>query len=1051
MGISGDEFPRHCSFCMKNFTDTVSAKQHFESGAHKKKEVAVRRTASGDTASSFTCYVCSITCNSTKSLEEHKSSKRHRNMVLKNEHSVKTDHDDLRATNDASVEEEGNLPLEDEAVEEVLEEKEYDFDGGRGYCYICKIDLTSIEQATRHLNGSKHRKAYSNFASEETREQLQDTSSKESEKLRPLPNSSENEDILYCKICDFRADSLYTIIDHLKSSEHDTNVVNRSIHLFMSVSGLELGRRRCNDPLVNAVYSSLHEQVPQQSASANQQMTLSGTVKQTWKVEPMSEHFKEMSELQNKSEEFFNTESANIDVASLLSEESAVSYRTAEEMGKEEIYERQFAAEDSKMGVNPSVDYGENQQSESYPMETNEYDQNASKSEENNNVKQTQRSGNTDGVMNFAMAVKSIGHKTPAMSYEALKNKRPDFTFDKVSDKGHCNVCDVEFNSKHVMDQHLNGRKHKNAKAANQTAPSQRVASGKQLFDICLVPVSDPEAQEVNLNKNRKKLELKSGNNDNKPTGFICALCNIECSGGVECRNHLIDGKHMARVLGFVSGQIPRKCEICNYVVNTLEQLVIHQRAHHPEKFRHTSDIGTSNVNLESLADVTVTKPGVYFCKICEVECRSESSVTEHCLGQKHRKKLLRMFAEDKNDKPNISYCAVCEVECSSEDNFKEHILGQKHKKKMTKFETNKPGVFFCDLCNVECSSENNLMQHLIGEKHRKKLLKGELGILFCKICKIECSCKVTYKEHLLGEKHRKKLSKFETDTPGVYYCDVCELACAGENSFIQHFFGEKHEIENIKPNVFFCAVCNLECTNEENYKQHMMGMKHRKKLGKFEGDKAGILFCDVCNAECSGENSLVQHLLGEEHRKKITKIEIGKSGIFFCHLCNVDCMGENSYNQHLLGKSHKKKMPKGENDRPDVFYCVVCKMECPGEDNFKLHIGGEKHRKKAYQLACECEICNTKFNTQEELSVHQSVEHPEIFKTVSVVKRETFDKIQTAMEDESGAVNAGHDSNSVSNVQWPFTTPLEDFLSQEMLPGHKEYGSSENDNMSAG
>ena len=34
--------------------------------------------------------------------------------------------------------------------------KGYNFDGSRGYCFACKIDLTSVAHANQHLPGRKH-------------------------------------------------------------------------------------------------------------------------------------------------------------------------------------------------------------------------------------------------------------------------------------------------------------------------------------------------------------------------------------------------------------------------------------------------------------------------------------------------------------------------------------------------------------------------------------------------------------------------------------------------------------------------------------------------------------------------------------------------------------------------------------------------------------------------------------------------------------------------------------------------------------------------------
>ena len=929
MDSSGEEFLRHCSYCMKNFVDSVSARQHFESRTHKRKEAAVKQAASGKTeeiASNFTCYVCNVTCNSAKSLDNHKASRRHRNMVLKHDLSAETGNGDFQATNTVNWEDNGNMAMDDDASKrkqfgEALSGQQYDFDGEQGYCYVCNIDLTSVEQAIKHLNGAKHRDACSSLASEETEDKLPkaclDYSEnprpmqhgspnqvpkalwEDSENPRPMPNtsSSDNDDILYCKLCDFRAESLYTIIVHLKSVEHDTNVVNRSFNLFMSCSGLELGRKmRGNNSLMNAVFSSLNGSESLQRQSASQENIPSGTAKHKWEVDHKSEGFKDMSKLQNIPDDF---RFRNLDNASLLNEESVVAYRTAEKIGKAE---KQLASKDSKMKGH-LIDCNENQNHEACPLKMHEY--------ENADI--------------------------------ALKNEGPEFTFDMVTNKGHCFICDVDLSSKHVMDQHLNGRKHKNNKFTKQTEPLEGVVYEMQTSDL---------------------------------------------------PNHTM-----------------------------------------------------SDVSEEQLGEAVETIPGVYICELCDIDCKSENSYNEHCLGQKHRKKLAKLLAEEENAKTNLTYCVICEVECCSEENYGEHVLGQKHRKKVTKFQGRKPGVLLCDFCNVECYSENNLIQHLKGVKHRKSVLKAEQSILFCSVCRVECPCEDIYMEHLQGEKHRNKMIKFQTDALDVYYCDVCAVEYDGENKFLQHLLDVKHtvnlkqdennapdvircqlcnvechdeasyqqhvlggkhrkkfaEIEQIaQGNVFFCALCDFECISEKTYDQHAMDIAHRKEVERYETEMAGLFFCDVCNVECFGENNLMQHLLGEKHRKRMTTFDIERSSIFFCHVCNIDCTEENNYNRHLFGKNHKKTISKYEDGRPDVFYCVVCQVDVEGEDNFRLHIAGEDHRERAYQLACEYETGNTKLDTQEELSDNQSTDQLESFENVPVMKSETFDNKQSAVEDKS-------------------------------------------------
>ena len=1033
MDSSGDDFLRHCSFCMKNFVDPVSAKQHFESRSHKKKEEAIRHSPFGESTkntNSFTCHICSVTCNSAKSLEDHNASRRHKNMLLKNAIAGEVNQCDSKTINKVNEKKDGNLATNNDTSgrvqpNEASAGQQYDFDGEKGHCYVCKVDLNSVEQTIKHLNGSEHRNECSNVEGEGMKEQQPKAAEKDTENPKPKQSGNDDDDdILYCKLCDVRTDSLYTIIRHLKSVEHDTNVVNRSVNMFMSFSGLELGRKmRSNDSIMNAVFSSLHDSQPDQKQSAGQDKVLDDTAKQKWEVEHMTEKFMEMAKLQNKPEGLLNMKSANIAIASLLNEESSVAYRTAEETSKTE---KQSTSKDGKTKVDQSVVNKESQ------AINQAYKPAAFK--ENDNTNRSQKLDNVDS---------------------ALKNEGPEFTFDMASNKGHCYICNVDLSSKHVMQQHLNGRKHKNAKSTLQVLPSG--SNENQMYDVCLVPITVEQMPDRNLGNNVKK--TNNGKIDNSVKCFICVLCNIICVEEEECRYHLTDNTHTLRMKNFVAGMLPQ-CEICNHCVNTIEGLVSHQKELHPKKFVIlTSDLqnyALSGGNAEQLSEGVETRPDAYVCEICEVDCKSENSYLEHCSGQKHRKKLAKIIAEDENAKMNLTYCVICEVECCSEENYAEHVLGQKHKKKVTKFQPDKPGIFFCEYCVIECYSENNLVQHLKGIKHRKNVIKAEQSILYCPLCCVECPSEDTYTIHLESEKHKDNLMKFQTDKFDVYCCDICKTEYDGENKLMQHLLDTEHSVnlkekEDNTSGMIRCQLCNIECHNEASYQQHISGTKHRKKsaelqqlaqgnvfycvlcefqcendetytqheneethrqrVEEFECEIAGIFYCDACNVECSGEKNLMQHLLGEKHRKRMMFSENDSVSIFYCHFCNTDCAEENNYNRHLFGKNHKKTVAKFEDGRPDVFYCVVCQLDYEGEDNFREHIDGEDHKQKAYELTCESQTDNAKTDPQQNASEHES-------NTKSDTKQNASDRESDNTKLDTQQIACKHESNTKTDSQ---------------------------------
>lgn len=147
--------PLTCNVCKKSFSGVVPASQHYESEMHKKKVKAEEKMVRGGLSTSHHCDVCNIFCDTPLMLEKHKDSPRHIATVSKSKQFQNPENvmGFMQSSVQNRQEQTPNITSTNKGTE-----KEYIFDGSRGFCYICNIDLTSYAHCKQHLNGSKHAK-----------------------------------------------------------------------------------------------------------------------------------------------------------------------------------------------------------------------------------------------------------------------------------------------------------------------------------------------------------------------------------------------------------------------------------------------------------------------------------------------------------------------------------------------------------------------------------------------------------------------------------------------------------------------------------------------------------------------------------------------------------------------------------------------------------------------------------------------------------------------------------------------------------------------------
>lgn len=144
IGARGQQtYVSSCNACGKNFNNEFSAEQHFASENHKKKQALIQSTQSN--SSSFLVST-GRGCDSPE-LSFYSSENLAANVQLKQVWKNKSASNPKGSQNSTDQQNKNNRT------------QEYSFDGNRGYCNVCKIELTSPQHAKQHLNGKPHAKA----------------------------------------------------------------------------------------------------------------------------------------------------------------------------------------------------------------------------------------------------------------------------------------------------------------------------------------------------------------------------------------------------------------------------------------------------------------------------------------------------------------------------------------------------------------------------------------------------------------------------------------------------------------------------------------------------------------------------------------------------------------------------------------------------------------------------------------------------------------------------------------------------------------------------
>ncbi|XP_063400411.1 uncharacterized protein LOC134685007 [Mytilus trossulus] len=665
MSLSINEVPKYCKICQKGpFSSAYSADAHFSSQQHKEAE-AKHVSLQCDSLSHFFCRVCSEQCNGPKSFMEHMASPRHK---------VKMDKSQQFQVSSEQYDTAG---------------RPYDFDGKRGYCHVCRVDLTSPENASQHLNGEKHKKKSNQMQSapQQTRKcnacniTFPDDASSELH-IKNFHTTKNTEGQLSMKLS-FNEANIYTSsslqTDQPKSGD-DLDKLFQNFQLDLQnetppQSVLENLTKRSGyrdqdvEFTFNITTGFCNVCQVELTSIKNREQHLSGAkhkkAKESWFLRKQHET-RSMSKVQPESHQRaqFNT----VLLSSPLHEE--VEYEFEGESGFCNVCKlRLTSIEQASAHLNSAL----HKQAKEGWMQ-------ADLSLTQNNTEPL--SPLTIPPHSFILPAQSkplnmpkLSPAPPVSKPTPKKSEEPDYTF--VGSRGYCNICDLELTSKQHAEQHLKGAKHHKAKnAMNIQVPVQHV---------------DPVARQSSISSQEYTFNGKQG---------FCNLCNLELTSKVHADQHLSGAKHAKMknsqaVKPSVTTGVPARSDI---------------RGTGGEEYTFNGSRG--------------------YCNVCKIELTSKLHADSHLKGKNHAKAKHRWLQGITENVPQ--FCEICQIACSGPESMQQHLASKKHIEKAglaTSSQNEAPvrtvdtsdntNWFTCSFCNCKLNSQQQLETHKNSPKHK--------------------------------------------------------------------------------------------------------------------------------------------------------------------------------------------------------------------------------------------------------------------------------------------------------------------------------------------
>lgn len=666
----------------------------------------------------LSCYVCVISCDSLKILQEHEQSPRHLANVEK-QRAYASRHEMKRPV------------VDDMKLSNTDNEYDVNMSYNKGMCDLCNVAFTSLKQATDHLQGKAHQKKLANWKTmkqcntSHLREKVDhhcgnkdNTDGRETavkiafeEEHKTAHQNNDLFAVKECNACKEVFTSKECAEQHFRSQKHRQTLKNSEIKARGPAIELMAQMTRTFQTNLTLFDNKSRPQFPQNAVHAEND----GFCAKPFPIEVeldrrshQENHVPDNKDAQrpllDNSAGDYGFQPLRLDGDSIIRSNTSLSYvhnqlepiprsmsigcgrgvfSLLDQMG-DSVQPK--VNNTSVSNGDPSLEFSRVSIAEKSDTST-EKEINIGYKTVNSEQAHKWSQFTEDFSDKYQQKVNNSSAKSSVLQQPAGNTHDEEYIFYPSTGRGKCFVCDIEFTSMAHMKQHLTGQKHRKAKAVQEhLAQIDGLDISPLVCRICSVTFTGIEAQEQHMNSEKhlaKEKALFFGK-----TEHFCDVCKITCSGPDNYKQHLAGAQHL-KMTGATASHVTdtvlnldrtqwHHCEICKCNLNSSEQLMIHKES--PKHIKQLEKM--TSTERFGFHDIPIDDTGRFECKVCDCYLNTLEQLRIHEASPKHIKQQQKKMGDidaKTIDRTTWFHCNVCNCDLNTADQLRIHETSPAH------------------------------------------------------------------------------------------------------------------------------------------------------------------------------------------------------------------------------------------------------------------------------------------------------------------------------------------------------------------------------------